>query len=125
MRMLCRYRVLWPEVCSKVWWYPTATLAVLLVSGKCCHHWACALSLAVCCTAAVAHKQVQAKGNFMMVGAYPQGAPAWDCFKGDGGEQEWQEAMASIKHTRVPETDPVFGPDPQAPMFEHWQHAGS
>ncbi|KAK9791345.1 hypothetical protein WJX73_002544 [Symbiochloris irregularis] len=74
--------------------------------------------------AGVAHKQVEAKGNFMMVGAYPKGAPSWDCFKGEGGEQEWQQAMASIKRTRMPDQDPVFGSDPKAPLFEHWQQSG-
>lgn len=73
----------------------------------------------------VAHKQVEARDNFSMVGAYPKGAPSWDCFKGEGGETEWREAMATIKKIRMPETDPVFGTDPRAPMFEHWQSTGS
>ena len=73
----------------------------------------------------MAHKQLEAKDGFMMVGAYPRGAPHWDMLEGKGGDAEWREAATSIKGVRIPAQDPLLGSDPEAPMFKHWSHAAS
>ncbi|KAK9825331.1 hypothetical protein WJX74_010061 [Apatococcus lobatus] len=42
--------------------------------------------------AGVAHKQVKSSGGFTMVGAYPVGAPHWDCLEDAPLQQYWQRA---------------------------------
>ncbi len=73
--------------------------------------------------AGVAHKQVEARGGFTMVGAYPEGAPRWDCLEGKGGHSEKSEAECRICNVPLPSSDPVHGSKPDAPLCQYWQSA--
>ena len=71
--------------------------------------------------AGVAHKQVKASGGFTMVGAYPKGAPQWDCLEGKGGHSEKTAAEDIISKVSLPPADPVYGNAPSAPLCQFWQ----
>ena len=73
--------------------------------------------------AGVAHKQVKSSGNFTMVGAYPEGAPHWDCLEGKGGCSEKSTAEHTICNVALPPLDPVLGNDLEAPLQQYWQGA--
>lgn len=73
--------------------------------------------------AGVAHKQVKSSGGFKMVGAYPEGAPHWDCLEGKGGCSEKSAAEQTICNVRLPPSDPVFGNSSDAPVMRYWQGA--
>ncbi len=67
--------------------------------------------------AGVAHKNLGAGHDFVVVGAYPQGQEDYDLC--DGSREERPEADRYIVSTPAPESDPLYGPD--GPLTEHWQ----
>lgn len=73
--------------------------------------------------AGVAHKQVRSSGGFTMVGAYPEGAPHWDCLEGKGGCSEKSAAEQTICNVALPPSDPVFGSRSDAPVMRYWKGA--
>lgn len=73
--------------------------------------------------AGVGHKQVQADDGFMMVGAYPQGSPPWDCLEGKGGHSEKQQAESKIQDVPHPGHDPVYGDAVDSPLSQFWKQS--
>ena len=65
--------------------------------------------------AGVAHKKLRSDGNFVVVGAYPQGQDYDMCY---GRHGERPEADKNIVSVRLPEFDPLYGRD--GPLREHW-----
>lgn len=68
--------------------------------------------------AGVGHQNLGASGDFLVVGAYPQG-PDWDLCTGD--EDERPRVFDSIAAVPLPPADPLFGPD--GPLRRHWRQA--
>jgi uncharacterized protein YjlB len=58
--------------------------------------------------AGVAHRRLEASGDFLLVGAYPPGMD-WDLLKGEAGERP--QADRNIEAVPMPESDPVRGRD--------------
>ena len=56
----------------------------------------------------------------VIVGAYPVGAPQWDNCRGEGGTQELNKSVSSIKSIAHPGSDPVFGSLHDAPLMQNW-----
>lgn len=71
---------------------------------------------AVVLPAGVAHKNLEASRDFLIVGAYPQGSRDWDLKRGRPGERP--EAKRNIEGVPLPDLDPVYGP--HGPLVEHW-----
>lgn len=98
------------------------TVAKLL---RCMHahacNWPSARQIVLVCT--VGHKQVQADDGFMMVGAYPQGSPPWDCLEGKGGHSEKQQAESKIQDVPHPGHDPVYGDAVDSPLSQFWKQS--
>jgi uncharacterized protein YjlB len=65
--------------------------------------------------AGVAHKNLGSEGDFVVVGAYPQGRK-YDMCSGHHGERP--EADKNIVCVPLPESDPLYGP--AGPLMEHW-----
>jgi len=65
--------------------------------------------------AGVAHKNLGASGDFLVVGAYPKGQP-WDMNDGRPGERPRTDA--NIRRTSLPKADPVLGSG--GPLMELW-----
>ena len=66
--------------------------------------------------AGVAHKNLGADANFVVVGAYPHGQEQYDMCR--DRREERREAEKNIVNTPAPEADPLYGPD--GPLTEHW-----
>jgi uncharacterized protein YjlB len=66
--------------------------------------------------AGVAHKNRGASGDFLVVGAYPDGQ-RWDLKRGEPGDRP--EADRNIEQVPLPSLDPVYGDD--GPVQEHWR----
>ena len=66
--------------------------------------------------AGVAHKNLGASNDFVVVGAYPQGQENYDMCR--GRREERQETDKKIVSTPIPESDPLYGRD--GPLPEHW-----
>lgn len=64
----------------------------------------------------VAHKNLGADSDFLVVGAYPAACPNWDLKRGRSGERP--EADRNIKTVPLPALDPVYGRG--GPLVEHW-----
>lgn len=58
--------------------------------------------------AGVGHCRLSARGDFLVVGAYPPGQ-SWDLMRGEPGERP--QADENIARVPMPESDPVQGPD--------------
>lgn len=67
--------------------------------------------------AGVAHKNLGASNDFVVVGAYPQGQENYDMCH--GRREERLEADKNIVSTPIPASDPLYGPD--GPLTEHWR----
>lgn len=65
--------------------------------------------------AGVAHKRLDSSGDFMVVGAYPQGQ-MWDMNYGRPGERPGTDR--NIAAVPVPDTDPVYGK--KGPLKKLW-----
>jgi uncharacterized protein YjlB len=65
--------------------------------------------------AGVAHKNLGAVSDFLVVGAYPEGQD-WDLLRGRPGERP--EADRNIEQVPLPDRDPVYGDE--GPLVEHW-----
>jgi len=65
--------------------------------------------------AGVAHKNRGASGDFLVVGAYPDGQN-WDLKRGKPGARP--EADRNIEQVPLPALDPVYGAN--GPVQEHW-----
>jgi uncharacterized protein YjlB len=65
--------------------------------------------------AGVAHKSIDSEGDFVVVGAYPQGQN-YDMCHGKHGERP--EADKNIVSVPLPESDPLYGAN--GPLREHW-----
>lgn len=65
--------------------------------------------------AGMAHKNLGADGDFLIVGAYPQGQ-SWDLKKGD--PEDRPEADRNIEQVPLPTSDPVYGD--RGPLLDHW-----
>lgn len=70
---------------------------------------------AVVIPAGVAHKKVTASGDFLVVGAYPQGQ-RWDMNDGSPGERPRTDR--NIRNVLLPDADPVLGGD--GPLLKWW-----
>jgi len=66
--------------------------------------------------AGVAHKNLGAGQDFLVVGAYPEGQD-WDLLRGRPGERP--EADRNIERVSLPGQDPVYGPE--GPLVDHWE----
>lgn len=65
--------------------------------------------------AGVAHRNLGASDDLLVIGAYP-GGRRWDMNRGEPGERpQTDERIARVP---PPESDPVFGPD--GPLLEAW-----
>lgn len=67
--------------------------------------------------AGVAHKNLGAGSDFVVVGAYPRGQEDYDLCEGRRGER--READRNIVSVPTPESDPLYGRD--GPLTEHWR----
>jgi uncharacterized protein YjlB len=67
--------------------------------------------------AGVAHKNLGAGNDFVVVGAYPQGQENYDMCRGK--REERLQADRNIVSVPTPESDPLYGPD--GPLMEHWR----
>jgi len=67
--------------------------------------------------AGVAHKNLGASGDFVVVGAYPRGQESYDLCHGK--REKRPEADKNIVSVPTPEADPLYGPD--GPLTEHWR----
>lgn len=65
--------------------------------------------------AGVAHKNLGAGSDFLVVGAYPDGQN-WDLKRGRPGERP--EADRNIERVSLPRRDPVYGAD--GPLLDRW-----
>lgn len=65
--------------------------------------------------AGVAHKNLGADADFLVVGAYPEGQD-WDLLRGRPGERP--EADRNIERVSPPAQDPVYGFE--GPLVDHW-----
>ncbi|MFB6098644.1 MAG: cupin domain-containing protein [Salinibacter sp.] len=65
--------------------------------------------------AGVAHKNLGADADFLVVGAYSDGQQ-WDLKR--GRPEERPEADRNIERVPLPSTDPVYGDG--GPLIEHW-----
>lgn len=65
--------------------------------------------------AGVAHKNEGTQGDFLVVGAYPQGR-SWDLKTGAPGDRP--EADRNIEAVPLPARDPIYGAG--GPLLEHW-----
>lgn len=65
--------------------------------------------------AGVAHKNLGADPDFLVVGAYPEGQD-WDLLRGRPGERP--EADRNIERVPLPSQDPVYGLE--GPLVNHW-----
>lgn len=65
--------------------------------------------------AGVAHKNLGASRDFLVVGAYPPGQ-SWDMNYGKTGERP--AADQNVARVPLPKTDPVFGR--RGPLIDHW-----
>jgi uncharacterized protein YjlB len=72
---------------------------------------------AVVIPAGVAHKNLGAGKDFVVVGAYPQGQEGYDMCHGK--REERLQADRNIVSVPIPEADPLYGPD--GPLTEHWR----
>lgn len=70
---------------------------------------------AVVIPAGVAHKKITASGDFLVVGAYPQGQ-RWDMNDGSPGERPRTDR--NIRNVPLPDADPVLGGD--GPLLTLW-----
>ncbi|MFC0189555.1 cupin domain-containing protein [Fictibacillus aquaticus] len=65
--------------------------------------------------AGTGHKRISASPDFKVTGAYPDGA---DYDTKTGQTLERPQVMENIKHTGIPENDPVLGKN--GPVHEYW-----
>ena len=65
--------------------------------------------------AGIAHKRLSSGGDFVVVGAYPQGQGYDMCY---GEEGERPKADENIARVPLPKCDPVYGPD--GPLLQYW-----
>ncbi len=73
---------------------------------------------AVVIPAGVAHRNMGATADLLVIGAYPGGA---DCDIRRGAESEYEDALRAISAVPLPATDPVAGPDGWLPRL--WRPA--
>ncbi|WP_263788981.1 cupin domain-containing protein [Salinibacter grassmerensis] len=66
--------------------------------------------------AGVAHKNLGADRDFLVVGAYPAACPDWDLKRGRPGERP--DADRNIEQVPRPRLDPLYGAD--GPLPDHW-----
>ncbi len=66
--------------------------------------------------AGVGHCNAGSDGGFKVVGAYPRGQESYDIKTGEPGERP--EALESIRETRLPQADPLFGEG--GPLNQRW-----
>ena len=66
--------------------------------------------------AGVAHKNLGAGKDFVVVGAYPHGREHYDMCRGK--REERLCADKNIVSVAIPESDPLYGPD--GPLTDHW-----
>jgi len=67
--------------------------------------------------AGVAHKNLGAGNDFVVVGAYPRGQENYDMCRGK--REERLHADRNIVSVPTPESDPLYGRD--GPLTEHWR----
>lgn len=67
--------------------------------------------------AGVAHKNLGASNDFVVVGAYPRGQEGYDMCHGK--REDRREADKNIVSVPLPESDPLYGLD--GPLTEHWR----
>jgi uncharacterized protein YjlB len=65
--------------------------------------------------AGTAHKNLGSSGDFLVIGAYPEGQD-WDMNTGQPGERP--EADRNIEQVPLPRADPVYGAD--GPLATYW-----
>jgi uncharacterized protein YjlB len=68
--------------------------------------------------AGTGHCNLRSRGDFLVVGAYPDGM-RWDMRRGDPGEHE--EVVANIRAMPLPREDPVMGAG--GPLVKLWHEA--
>lgn len=66
--------------------------------------------------AGVAHKNLGADPDFLVVGAYPAACPDWDLKRGRPDERP--EADRNIEQVPLPTQDPLYGTD--GPLMDRW-----
>jgi len=67
--------------------------------------------------AGVAHKNLGAGNDFVVVGAYPRGQEGYDMCRGK--REERLQADRNIVSVPTPGSDPLYGP--AGPLTEHWR----
>ncbi len=67
--------------------------------------------------AGVAHKNLGAGNDFVVVGAYPHGQENYDMCR--GRREERLQVDRNIVSVPIPESDPLYGPD--GPLTDHWR----
>jgi uncharacterized protein YjlB len=67
--------------------------------------------------AGVAHKNLGAGRDFVVVGAYPRGQENYDMCHGK--HEERLQTEKNIVNVPTPKSDPLYGPD--GPLAEHWR----
>jgi uncharacterized protein YjlB len=65
--------------------------------------------------AGVGHCNLGSSGDFLVIGAYPQGQ-SWDLCTGEPGERP--RVLENIREVPLPVTDPLYGEE--GPLTEHW-----
>jgi uncharacterized protein YjlB len=70
---------------------------------------------AVAIPAGVAHRRVDASGDFLVVGAYPGGRD-WDLLRDT--PEDRAKALENLPGVPLPESDPLYGK--AGPLLEHW-----
>ncbi len=65
--------------------------------------------------AGVGHRNLGSSGDFLVVGAYPEGQ-SWDLRTGEPGDRP--EVLENIRKVPLPGSDPVFGA--KGPLHELW-----
>jgi uncharacterized protein YjlB len=63
------------------------------------------------------HKRIDATGDFLLVGGYPEGQEDYDLMRGDPAELP--EAEKRIVATPLPAADPIYGAD--GPLLAYWE----
>jgi uncharacterized protein YjlB len=69
--------------------------------------------------AGTSHKNEGASGDFLVVGAYPEGQEQYDMMRGDPAQTS--SAAANIADVPVPPADPIYGLG--GPLATHWSGA--
>ncbi|WP_051318103.1 cupin domain-containing protein [Cohnella thermotolerans] len=70
--------------------------------------------------AGTGHRRLRASGDFLAVGAYPDGMN-WNLKTAEDGGRD--QALSDIQRVPLPETDPVYGN--RGPLLDHWREASA